>query len=339
MLREHDDGRFAVLVSDQGSVHLDVSPRGSQVELIQMVERLRRFEAGSVFQRTAAPLSADRVPEGPYLIRLHAAGYEPLTAPLHVVAGRCTRMRLRLLRAGTVPADYCHVPAGTFRFGSPRSAHEPPGEHALPDFLMARTPVTNQQYASFLESIARRDPKEADRRSPRAHDGRTPAWTRVGGRFPIPEAQGWRADAPVVGIRFNDAAAFCRWLSQQAGTTCRLPTEEEWEKAARGTEGLPFSWGHVWEPAYAAGPETWPESLPPPVGLVEADCSAYGMRDAVGGVREWTGTVIRGAERRVAVRGGSFRTGGSMGRPLWRRELVHADAVAVDIGFRVLREL
>lgn len=339
MLREHDDGRFAVLVSEQGAVHIDVSPRGAQVELIQMEERLRRLQAGTVHQRTQAPLSLDGLAEGPYIVRVHAAGYEPLTAPLHISAGGTTRMRLRLLKAGSIPPDFVHVPAGTFRLGSPRSAHEPPGEHALPDYLIGRVPVTNAQYAAFLDSVAARNPSEADRRSPRAHDGRTPAWTRVGARYPVPEADGWRLDAPVVGVRSDDAAAFCRWRSAQDGKTIRLPTEQEWEKAARGTEGLPFSWGHTWEPAYVAGPETWPQSLPPPVGLVKEDCSPYGMRDTVGGVREWTATVVRGAERRVAVRGGSFKTGGAMGRPLWRRELVHADAVSVDVGFRVLLEI
>ena len=339
MLREHDDGRFAVLVADQGAVHVDVSPRGAQVELIQMEDRLRRLQAGEVHQRTQAPLSAEGLAEGPYIVRVHAAGYEPLTAPLHVVAGRTTRMRLRLLRAGSVPEGFVHVPAGTFRLGSPRSAHEPPGEHALPDYLIGRVPVTNLQYSEFLESVAASDPSEADRRGPRAHDGRTPAWTRSGARFPVPEASGWRPDAPVVGIRFDDAVAYCRWRSARDGQVIRVPREEEWEKAARGTEGLPFSWGHTWEPAYVAGPETWPQSLPPPVGLVAEDCSPFGMRDAVGGVREWTATVVRGAERRVAVRGGSFKTGGAAGRPLWRSELVHADAVAIDVGFRVLLEI
>ena len=227
----------------------------------------------------------------------------------------------------------------SFRLGSPRSAHEPPGEHALPDYLIGQVPVTNTQYEAFLNSIAATNPSQADRRSPRAHDGRTPAWSRVGAHYAVPESDGWRPDAPVVGVRFDDAVAYCRWRSTQGGKTLRLPTEEEWEKAARGTEGLPFSWGHTWEPAYVAGPETWPQSLPPPVGLVKQDCSPYGMRDAVGGVREWTATVLRGAERRVAVRGGSFKTGGAMGRPLWRRELVHADAVSVDVGFRVLLEI
>lgn len=339
MLRAHDDGRFAVLVSDQGAVHVDVSPRGAQVELIQMEERLRRLQAGTVHQRTQAPLSLEGLAEGPYIVRVYAAGYEPLTAPLHIVAGGTTRMRLRLLRAGSIAPNCVHVPAGTFRLGSPRSAHEPPGEHALPDYLIGRVPVTNQEYAEFLESVAATNPSEADRRSPRAHDGRSPAWTRVGTRFAVPEARGWRPDAPVVGVRFDDAVAYCRWRSAQQGNTTRLPTEEEWEKAARGTEGLPFSWGHTWEPAYVAGPETWPQSLPPPVGLVEEDCSPYGMRDAVGGVREWTATVVPGAERRVAVRGGSFKTGGAQGRPLWRRELVHADAVSIDVGFRVLVEI
>lgn len=143
----------------------------------------------------------------------------------------------------------------------------------------------------------------------------------------------------MVGVRLEDARAYARWRSLKDGVSLRLPFEEEWEKAGRGTEGRAFSWGFDWEPGYAAGPEVWRGHMPPPVGYVEADRSPYGVIDLVGGVREWTASLEPGPGGRAVVRGGSFLTGGMHGRPLWRREVLHADRTAVDLGFRLVREL
>ncbi|MEZ4474199.1 MAG: bifunctional serine/threonine-protein kinase/formylglycine-generating enzyme family protein [bacterium] len=340
MVAEHDDGRYAALVSGQGSVHLDISPPGARVEVVRLVESDRRLVAGPVQDRGVAPLALDRLSAGVYRITLEAPGHHPLVSPLLVQAGRSTRMRLRMLPTGSVPAGFVHIPAGTFRYGSPRSDLVGPAEHALPDFLITRAPVTVAEYLAFLDAVVQREPEEARRRVPRGFDGVAPAW-RLGpeGQFRLPDGEGWRADLPVVGIRLDDARAYARWRSQREGLALRLPFEEEWEKAARGTEGRSFSWGHEWDAGYAAGPEVWRGHLPPPVGYAEADRSAYGVIDLVGGVREWTSSVEAGAGARVIVRGGSFLTGGIQGRPLWNREVLHPDRTAMDLGFRLVREL
>jgi hypothetical protein len=191
MLAEHDDGRYAALVANQGSVHLDITPHGARVEVVRLVEVERRLMSGPVQDRGTAPTALDRLPAGIYRVVIEAPGFHPLVTPLAVQAGRSTRMRLRLLTQGTIPPGFVHVPAGTFRYGSPRNDLTPPVEHALPDFLISRGPITVAEYLVFLEHLAAQGLDEARRRVPRSFDGVTPAW-KLGGMVTIacPRARG-----------------------------------------------------------------------------------------------------------------------------------------------------
>ena len=105
------------------------------------------------------------------------------------------------------------------------------------------------------------------------------------GRFPA-----GKEDHPVVNVSWKDAVAFCRWLSQASGKTIRLPTEAEWEKAARGDDGRIYPWGD--EPptkelcnfSNNVGDTT-------PVGQYPAGASLCGALDMAGNVWEWTGSL------------------------------------------------
>lgn len=91
---------------------------------------------------------------------------------------------------------------------------------------------------------------------------------------------------PVVNVTWEEAATFCQWLTRLTGRTFRLPTEAEWEKAARGTEGAIYPWGHEWKPAClnsggVVGGSSAVGSYSP------AGDSAYGLADMSGNVWEW----------------------------------------------------
>lgn len=340
LVRDFDDGRYRRFVDDPGSLNAELQPRGATVALARFEDRARRLEPGDAVDLGPAPVHVEDLEAGVYLLVARAAGRSPLRTTVVVRPGRCTRVRLRMLEDGVVPPGFVHVPAGTFLYGSNRNPYAAPGEQALPDFLVATAPITAGAYLEFLRDIAVADPVAAAAHAPRGPGG-TVLWPAdAAGVIHLPQTGpwAWREDLPVVGVSAADAQAYCRWATEVEGVVVRLPSEEEWEKAARGTEGRAFPWGNDWEPAYAAGPALWPGPLPPPVGAVPHDRSPFGLLDCAGGVREWTATADAGRGEGVVVRGGSFLTGDEEGRPLWTREVVAADRRALDIGFRVARD-
>ncbi len=344
MIASIDDGRYADVVSGQGSIHVDITPRGANVWLWRYVVRQRRLVPANEQDLGPAPIKLEALPAGIYRLTARAADCETLTTTLVIAPGRCTRLRLRMLRAGAIPPGLVHVPAGTYRSGSPADEFSVPAEQALPDYLIGVHPVTSGQYLEFLRALCVVDPTDARARLPRTHDGLRPAWPMdAGGEVRLPtardEAGRFAPEIPVVGISAADAAAYCRWLAEATQRPVRLPTEQEWEKAARGTEGRSFPWGELWEPSFAACAETWPGPWPPGVGYAPCDLSPFGAGDFAGGVREWTATVEPGSAPRVVVRGGSFLAGDERGRPLWARDLVSADRVAPDLGFRIASDV
>ncbi len=137
----------------------------------------------------------------------------------------------------------------------------------LPPFQMGKYPVTIAQYAEFVRRTGR----------------------------PAPPRAGWfgekpprdRLNHPVVAVSWFDALAYCRWLTAQTGRVYRLPTEAEWEKAARGPDGRPFPWGPTWKAARCrhAAAQTAPVNARP------AGQSPYGCYDMLGNVWEWVSTL------------------------------------------------
>jgi formylglycine-generating enzyme required for sulfatase activity len=166
-----------------------------------------------------------------------------------------------------------HVPAGSFLMGSPAGEgvpdwETPQHEVTLPAYRIGKYPVTNAQYAEFLK-------REQTQDAPR----------KVGWFLREPPAE--QLDHPVVGVSWYDAQAYCRWLSVQTGRRYRLPTEAEWEKAARGIEGRLYPWGNEWEEGrcHARGDDT------APVAAYPQGASPYGCCDMAGNVQEWVSTL------------------------------------------------
>jgi formylglycine-generating enzyme required for sulfatase activity len=134
----------------------------------------------------------------------------------------------------------------------------------LPDYYIGKTPVTNIQYATFVQAINHQQP-----------------FYWQGGQPPAD-----KLDHPVVGVSWYDAVAYCQWLTENAGRLYRLPTEAEWEKAARGTDGRIYPWGNQWDAkrcnTIVGGPS--------PVGAYPNGASPYGLLDMAGNVWEWCAT-------------------------------------------------
>ncbi len=191
--------------------------------------------------------------------------------------------------AGDPRADeWILVPGGPFVMGTDEGdepdqrAHESPRMRPdLSSYEVMRTPVTVAQFARFLAAGG-----YAARESWSSEGW---AWRVAGGivrpRFASEEERAeWHAyltpNRPVVGVSWFEADAYVRWLG------ARLPTEAEWEKAARGTDGRRYPWGDEWEDDCAAHRGYGPKKTVP-VGVFPKGESPYGVLDAVGSVWQW----------------------------------------------------
>ena len=216
------------------------------------------------------------------------------------------------------------IPAGTFQMGSTEGQDDEAPVHVVhvDEFDLAAHPVTTREYASFLEATGHAVPRE------------------------------WRAtaltgdDLPVVGVSWEDGVAYCRWIGN-----ARLPTEAEWERAARGgREGQRFPWGDAipsWIPDGGGGPLSgpWPVTLGTPNG--------YGLFGIAANIHEWCADWHRrdyyaaspaqnpqGAPTglRRASRGGSWRHAVTISRSAARSKLDPTFRYT-DYGFRIARNI
>ena len=114
-----------------------------------------------------------------------------------------------------------------------------------------------------------------------------------------------RGDHPVVLVAYRDAVAYCQWRGQQEHRRLRLPTEPEWEKAARGVNGAIFPWGNAFDAKKLNSADAGPyDTLP--VGQFNPGVSPYGLHDMAGMVFEWTTTACPTEQDKMIVKGGSW---------------------------------
>ncbi len=264
---------------------------------------------------------------------------------------------------------WCEVPAGPFlmgtykedtpalskRFGGGLVWYEqekPQRQVNLPTFRISQYPVTNAQYAAFVQDGGytekwRRCWTQAGWRWKR---GRSEPDT-FGGVFDLP-------NHPAVGMTWYEAVAFCRWLTErlralgeiEPGEGVTLPSEAEWEKAARGQDGHIFPWGNKPDPNRANYWDTGIGSTSA-VGCFPGGASPYGVLDLSGNVWEWTRSVYKGypydpEDGREDLEAGDVRVlrGGAFGYNEYgvrcaRRERYDPNNRTDHVGFRVVVSL
>ena len=224
-------------------------------------------------ERPELPASVDWAPWVDLSGGIAAAGCEALEhASLRAEAPAAVSLSVeegpepgQLLREPLTGMGLLWIPGGRFEMGGEAYADEQPVHWVrVSPFWLGETPVTNRQYGVFLEQTGGKEPEYWRDR-----------------RFSGP-------DQPVVGVSWHDATAFCQWLSQALGLAVDLPTEAQWEFAARGSDGREYPWGSE-DPdsSRACFDLDYRKGQPAQVGSFPAGKGPFGTHDQAGNVWEW----------------------------------------------------
>jgi len=183
------------------------------------------------------------------------------------------------------------IPAGEFQMGtSGNSASEKQHTVNLDEYLIGKYDVTNAQFAAFVKATGYKTTAEKEG-SGYAYDGSS--WVDMkGADWQHPKGPGsdlsGKDNHPVVLVSWDDAVAFCAWVKQTTGKQVQLPTEAQWEKAARGEKGLKYPWGDS-EPDASKLNYNMNVKDTTAVGKYSpAGDSLYGLADMAGNVWQWT---------------------------------------------------
>lgn len=223
------------------------------------------------------------------------------------------------------PSGMGHIPAGPFLLGNngdpPISS--PQLTKKLGAFYLDVSEVTNQNYYQFI----------------RAKNYRAPKGWKMNNTYPS-----GTEDLPVVGVSWEDSSRYCNYKKK------RLPTEEEWEKAARGTRGQKYPWGSRFSREKSVTKESGKKN-PAPRNLNTKDVSPYGIRHMGGNVREWVDSWLTPyksslmslpgiknlfKENKRVIRGGSWATNSEYSQTFFRSSS-EPEKKWADVGFRCAR--
>jgi formylglycine-generating enzyme len=299
------EGQFVFFRESVGRLALSGPVAGTEVWI--GARRLGEVEPGR-------PLIAD-LPPGSYTVTARKAGHREWQREVKIVADGKLDVVIDLAPlAGLTPiirgedgAEMVLVPAGPFWMGTTddeatglvrgcvrlgdseepctrwTASESPRHQVTLDAYYIDRTEVTTEAFSRFVGATGYRTVAEREgsgwireRRGP----GPSTSAKLDGATWRAPAGPGSVADPrhPVVHVSWSDATAYCRWAGK------RLPTEAEWEKAARGTDGRRFPWGDRWDPTRAN--TGWTVKGPAPVATYRDGASPYGAQDMVGNVWE-----------------------------------------------------
>jgi formylglycine-generating enzyme required for sulfatase activity len=214
------------------------------------------------------------------------------------------------------PAGELAVPAGVITLGG--ESGQPVRKVQLDAFSIAETEVVNLQYLEFLKETGHKAPEH---------------WQQ--GVYP--PGTGFE---PVINVGWQDAVDYCEWLSKKIGATVRLPTEAEWELAARGGEGFKYPWGNDWDEQAVTSKER--NGTVRVVKSFPKNRSPYGAYDMAGNVWEWIANVTNSPDGYpVDAKGVAYRVakGGSADEAAdfisaTARATLKADTRSNYLGFR-----
>jgi eukaryotic-like serine/threonine-protein kinase len=297
--------QIKMIIRDQGMIKVNSTPDGVYVfyqnfndEGTAKTEKNKMFLGKTPFEA--------KVPTGSYLLLPDGKNMGKIKYPVQVLCGQINSVRISV--PANIPKGMSYVPEGYFYAGNRKDLSQMQ-KIFLPSYFINSDEVTLGEYLEFWKSLK----SSADKKHYQAHylfsNGDfeyLPIWDESGKL-----RKGFKKNMPVVGITGKAAEAYCAWLSKKLGSPVRLPTNLEWEKAARGVDGRMFTWGNTHDEDAAlcwdnkAAKEKYP--IAAPVCSFPKDVSIYGVKDLIGNVHEFTTEKVNSSNVFV-IKGGSLQS-------------------------------
>lgn len=346
LVEAYNRGALDTQLRAEGRIIIRSVPAQAEVTASQYVEvdLQRQPLMEEALGRT--PLNNIPLNQGSWLLTLRSPGYRDVLYPVRIDRGEVCDVVCRFFTDDVIGQHFLYVPGGPFIMGGDPGCASARHRRIVqvPDLFVARYPVTCGEYLGFLRALDQHDPAQAIARMPRlkVHTGHL--WIRdEHGQIAMPqtdsEGLAWQVYWPILGISYDDAEAYCAWYAQRTGDAVRLPSEAEWEKAARGTDGRLYPWGNRFDAAFckmasARADRPTPES----VGSFPSDVSPYGLYDVAGGVAEYVNTPFGADDAVKVVKGGDYLTQSEMVCRVTHRRAVLRDTPSLRRGFRIVKE-
>jgi formylglycine-generating enzyme required for sulfatase activity/tRNA A-37 threonylcarbamoyl transferase component Bud32 len=255
-----------------GTWALQTDPPGAAVTLARIDAEGR---SSKPVPSGTTPIEPREIAPGSYILSLHHPQYADVRYPFFIGHNAAEALKVPLVKSADVPEGMVYIPAGEFLFGDPQAGTQ--RRVHLDGYFIDRTEVTGAAYEKFVQATGGRPP---DR-----WEGLTcPLRCR---------------EEAVCNVSWFEALEYCRWAGKE------LPTEMEWEKAARGADGRSFPWGNRYEPHRSVCRDSLQEKSSLGIGRRPAGASPYGCLDMAGNVWEWTVDRETPARTDRVIRGGA----------------------------------
>ncbi len=350
----YDDGTKAAGLKTKGSLAIQTQPQNLSFELRELMSLDRILRPLKSVGNYNSPAEITQLDPASFVARFQHLEFE-FIIPIHIQEGNFFDIQIDLPADDIWHSDYQYIHEGNMICGGDKEAFDAREQSIeFVESIFCQTfPVTFEEYLEMVDEIYLNDKKLALERAPqtRAAEGllvsRDEALERfvprpilIEGparqRYPIGEGHDWKL--PVIGVRYEDALAYCAWKSQKIGRRLRLPTELEWEKAAGGTDGRFFPWGDSFDPTFCKMRSSRRAlSQIEPVGAFKKDRSPYGIRDMAGGVREWVGG-FPPENLQQPIRGGAWNQDARSCR-IASRVFVISKTRSTSVGFRTVYDI
>ncbi len=350
----HGSEEMKASLHAQGTLSLHTDPPGAEV----ICERFDTEELpwALVDKRNlgSTPLVDLPLEAGSYRLTLRAPGKRDTWYPIMLERGGhwdSGSDPVPLYSDEEIGEDWVYVAPGPFIYGGDSSVSDsiPLSRPFVPGFFISRLQVTMQSYCDFINVIAAEDPEQAWGRVPRQaselKDGSGQYWLRPepGQPYLVPkvdrDGDAWDPLWPASAISWFDCVRYVEWYSEGLGVSVSLPTECQWEKAARGVDGRLYPWGNESDSSLAVTRHSKPlRPEPSVVGSAPSDCSIYGVYDCAGSSSDWCAdSSYEGDSGRRPIRGGNWLSSNENSR-VTRRHGVYPNRVITTQGFRLLRD-